>query len=175
MRRFSAAGFYLITAVLVFAAVGCTSQNDAAEETLNDEPTTQEETFPASEAEETVSEALGEEKEAVKEKTAEEKKEAVKKETAVEKKESANSVPDKAGDIPQPTQTAEPKKPTAQEAAKYVGKSAASLRKAIGEPSGKTYASSCIGEGEDGEWYYDGFTVYTYRDTDGTETVEDVF
>ncbi len=45
---------------------------------------------------------------------------------------------------------------------------------AIGEPISSTYASSCIGEGEDGEWYYDGFTVYTYRDTDGSESVYDV-
>ena len=30
------------------------------------------------------------------------------------------------------------------------------------------------GEGEDGELYYDGFTVYTYRDTDGSESVYDV-
>ena len=34
---------------------------------------------------------------------------------------------------------------------------------------------SCIGDGEDGIWYYDGFTVYTYRGTDGSERVEDVF
>ena len=30
---------------------------------------------------------------------------------------------------------------------------------------------SCLGEGEDGNLYYDGFTVYTYRDVDGSETV----
>lgn len=45
---------------------------------------------------------------------------------------------------------------------------------AIGEPNDSMYASSCLGEGEDGELYYDGFTVYTYRDVDGTETVYDV-
>ena len=37
-----------------------------------------------------------------------------------------------------------------------------------------SYASSCLGPGEDGELYYDGFTVYTYRDPDGTENVYDV-
>ena len=42
---------------------------------------------------------------------------------------------------------------------------------AIGEPESSDYAPSCLGEGEDGNLYYDGFTVYTYRDTDGTETV----
>ena len=42
---------------------------------------------------------------------------------------------------------------------------------AIGEPLSSDYAPSCLGEGEDGNLYYDGFTVYTYRDVDGSETV----
>lgn len=42
---------------------------------------------------------------------------------------------------------------------------------AIGEPVSRDYAPSCLGDGEDGNLYYDGFTVYTYRDTDGEETV----
>lgn len=70
----------------------------------------------------------------------------------------------------QPASTA----PTASDAAAYIGRSTSSLAAAIGQPSGKSYASSCLGEGEDGEWYYDGFTVYTYRDTSGAETVQDV-
>ena len=41
---------------------------------------------------------------------------------------------------------------------------------AIGEPVSSDYAPSCLGEGEDGNLYYDGFTVYTYRDDTG-ETV----
>ena len=44
----------------------------------------------------------------------------------------------------------------------------------IGEPNDSRYAQSCLGDGEDGELYYDGFTVYTYRAPDGTETVYDV-
>ena len=48
------------------------------------------------------------------------------------------------------------------------------LYEAIGQPADSAYASSCLGEGEDGELYYDGFTVYTYRDTDGSESVYDV-
>ncbi len=48
------------------------------------------------------------------------------------------------------------------------------LYEAIGEPNDSLYASSCLGEGEDGELYYDGFTVYTYRDTDGSESIYDV-
>ena len=49
-----------------------------------------------------------------------------------------------------------------------------SLTDAIGEPKNESYASSCLGDGEDGELSYDGFTVYTYRAPDGTETVYDV-
>ncbi len=44
------------------------------------------------------------------------------------------------------------------------------LYAAIGEPISSDYASSCLGSGEDGNLYYDGFTVYTYREGD-TETV----
>ena len=48
------------------------------------------------------------------------------------------------------------------------------LYEAIGQPEDSAYASSCLGEGEDGELYYEGFTVYTYRDPDGSESVYDV-
>jgi hypothetical protein len=41
---------------------------------------------------------------------------------------------------------------------------------AIGQPKSKDYASSCLGPGEDGEWSYDGFVVYTYREGN-SETV----
>ena len=44
----------------------------------------------------------------------------------------------------------------------------------IGKPNNESYASSCLGDGEDGELSYDGFTVYTYRAPDGAETVYDV-
>lgn len=60
---------------------------------------------------------------------------------------------------------------TAQE---MIGEDISSLTAAIGEPENSSYASSCLGPGEDGELYYDGFTVYTYRDPDGTENIYDV-
>ena len=60
---------------------------------------------------------------------------------------------------------------TAQE---MIGEDVSSLTAAIGEPENSSYASSCLGPGEDGELYYDGFTVYTYREPDGTESVYDV-
>ena len=44
------------------------------------------------------------------------------------------------------------------------------LYAAIGKPEYSDYAPSCLGEGDDGMLYYDGFIVYTYREN-GTETV----
>ena len=41
----------------------------------------------------------------------------------------------------------------------------------LGFDSPGEYASSCLIDGEDGVLYYDGFTVYTLRYADGTETV----
>ena len=50
------------------------------------------------------------------------------------------------------------------------------LYDAIGEPTGEAeYASSClVSGGQDGTLPYDGFTVYTLVQPDGTETVYDV-
>ena len=58
-------------------------------------------------------------------------------------------------------------------AAACIDKSVEELYSAIGEPKGSNYASSCLGSGEDGELYYEGFTVYTYREND-SEVVMDV-
>lgn len=56
-------------------------------------------------------------------------------------------------------------------AKEFEGANLEDLIAAIGEPQSSDYAPSCLGEGEDGNLYYDGFTVYTYRDVDGTEVV----
>lgn len=48
------------------------------------------------------------------------------------------------------------------------------LYDAVGYPIDVMYADSCLGEGEDGELYYDGFTVYTFRDAEDNETIYDV-
>ena len=72
------------------------------------------------------------------------------------------------------TETAEPEETgdSLLEIAKgYEGANVDELIAAIGEPNSSDYAPSCLGEGEDGNLYYDGFTVYTYRDTSGAETV----
>ena len=49
----------------------------------------------------------------------------------------------------------------------------AALYAAIGEPEDSSYASSCLGPGDDGELYYQGFTVATYREGE-KEIVRDV-
>lgn len=51
-----------------------------------------------------------------------------------------------------------------------IDKSVEELYALIGEPASSEYAPSCLGDGEDGCLYYDGFTVFTYKDAEG-ETV----
>ena len=57
-----------------------------------------------------------------------------------------------------------------------IGRPVAELYAAIGEPSGGSdYGPSClVTGGKDGMLYYDGFTVYTLVQPDGSETVYDV-
>lgn len=56
----------------------------------------------------------------------------------------------------------------------YLERDVNELIAVIGEPISRSYATSCGGEGEDGELVYDGFTVYTFRNGD-TEIVKDVW
>lgn len=51
-----------------------------------------------------------------------------------------------------------------------IDKSVDALYALIGQPNSSDYAPSCLGDGEDGNLYYDGFTVYTYKEGE-TETV----
>ena len=60
-----------------------------------------------------------------------------------------------------------------EQAMTFIGQSVDDLIAAIGEPTGSDYAPSCLGSGEDGELFYDGFSVYTYREG-GSEIVQDV-
>ena len=65
------------------------------------------------------------------------------------------------------------KTPSKETAQSYIGKSASSMIAAMGSPISSQYSPSCMGDGEDGELYYNGFTVYTYREN-GQEKVTDV-
>ena len=78
-----------------------------------------------------------------------------------------------AASAPAETKPAVALKRTASQASGYVGSSASALESALGAPTSKSYSPSCMGEGEDGIWTYDGFTVYTYKEG-GSETVEAV-
>lgn len=76
----------------------------------------------------------------------------------------------KASATPEPDETPVPE-PSKERAEEYIGKTVEELYAAVGEPNSSDYAPSCLGDGEDGNLYYNDFTVYTYREN-GTETVE---
>ncbi len=54
----------------------------------------------------------------------------------------------------------------------FVDRDAALLLEELGEPLERNYGPSCLGDGEDGEWSYEGFIVYTYRDGDREKVVD---
>lgn len=68
----------------------------------------------------------------------------------------------------------EPVNEAMQMAEDCVGQEVAALYEVIGMPTDSTYVASCLGAGEDGELYYDGFTVVTYREGD-SEIVRGVY
>lgn len=72
---------------------------------------------------------------------------------------------------PEPVERPFPQNDLKSTAESFIGAAVEELIAAIGEPESSDYAPSCIGPGEDGNLYYEGFIVYTYRE-DGTETVE---
>lgn len=72
---------------------------------------------------------------------------------------------------PTPVPIEEPEDDLKATAESFIGAALEELIAAIGEPESSDYAPSCLGPGEDGNLYYEGFVVYTYRE-DGTETVE---
>lgn len=56
-------------------------------------------------------------------------------------------------------------------ALELVGSDVSALYDAVGYPISSSYAPSCVGDGEDGELVYDGFTVYTFKAASGGETI----
>ena len=78
---------------------------------------------------------------------------------------------------PEPvSEPSEESNPLVEAAMACIGEDVSVLYAAIGEPNDSSYADSCLGigtGGEDGELYYDGFYVATYRQGDN-ETVRDV-
>lgn len=71
-----------------------------------------------------------------------------------------------ANDTTEPTKEAQqPADPKAL-AESCIDKPVSELYALIGQPNSSDYAPSCMGDGEDGNLYYDGFIVYTYREGD---------
>ena len=72
---------------------------------------------------------------------------------------------------PEPTPMPPPACDLKDLAAALIGSDVSELYEAIGYPVSSSYAPSCLGDGEDGELVYDGFTVYTFKAASGAETV----
>jgi outer membrane biosynthesis protein TonB len=97
-------------------------------------------------------------------------KPAAKQEEPAKSNSSSSSTP--AADNSKPAASETPKQATKADAQKYIGSSVSSMISAIGSPSSKSYSSSCMGDGEDGELHYDGFTVYTYKEGSSEKVVD---
>ena len=54
----------------------------------------------------------------------------------------------------------------------YIDSPVEDLLAAIGDPEERDYAPSCMGSGDDGNLYYDGFIVYTYREGDSEVVID---
>lgn len=175
MKRFIS--MLLITALILTMAAGCGQQEQSEGQELA------ESTAAASELEASSV--------AAKETEQDEKETSVKKdetkqanETAIKQTEPATKTAQTAKKETKSTKAKkETKKPSKETnaptkskksiAQSYVGRSVGSLISAIGSPNSRSYAPSCMGEGEDGQLKYSGFTVYTYREN-GKETVQSV-
>lgn len=120
-------------------------------------------------ASEKPAESKAESKEESKAETAAKSKPAKQETAASSKEEKTEPVESKPVTETAPAETA-----SLETALKYVGKDVSKLYAAIGKPNSSEYASSCIGDGEDGLLYYNGFTVTTYREN-GKETVQDAY
>ena len=85
---------------------------------------------------------------------------------------------DDTAPIGQPGQGPDLTSEEAKTAYSLIGKDVSELYDAVGQPERSAYSASCIAPdagAEDGQLFYDGFTVSTVRMPDGTETVYGVF
>lgn len=171
----------LIAALTLTMAAGCGQKEQTAEDFS--EPTTAASASDISaiadserDKKETASKET--EKKQASENDAKQTESAAKQTQAAKKETKKEAKPTKATKAKKETKkpSKETKTPTKSKksiAQSYVGKSAGSLISAIGSPNSRSYAPSCMGEGEDGQLKYSGFTVYTYREN-GKETVQHV-
>ena len=85
-----------------------------------------------------------------------------------------SSLPGAAAEAEEAEETPAPvsDKEAVQKARKLKDRPVSELYDAIGEPDSEDAAPSCMGPGEDVNLYYDGFTVYTYREGDKQTVVD---
>lgn len=80
----------------------------------------------------------------------------------------SQNTPDSAAPETEPQPGSQTEQPVSSEAKDIAmsmeGQSTSDLFAAIGQPQSADYTTSCMGPGEDGNLYYDGFVVYTYRE-----------
>ena len=81
-----------------------------------------------------------------------------------------SETPADAAPTTEPPETEAPVNEKLETAKTFIDKTTTELFAAIGMPPESDYAPSCLGPGEDGNLYYEGFTVYTYREN-GVETI----
>jgi len=66
--------------------------------------------------------------------------------------------------VPETVSPAVPEVDAKELAVSMIDKEVSELIAVIGEPVSSDYAKSCLGNGDDGELVFDGFTVYTYKE-----------
>lgn len=157
-------GILLVSAALLLALCACGTQGEPEDEkqdavvqqTPEDEP----EQAPEDEPEQTPE---GEPEQVPGEQTPQDQPEQAPDEQAQTPEDEPEQTPDEQAQ----TLSAEDAKAAAEGC---IGSSVETLYQAIGYPTSSDYAPSCLGDGEDGNLYYSGFVVYTFR-SGGSETV----
>ncbi len=178
----------VLVMVCSFGLAGCGSASEEAEATDETAVTEEQEAVeeeaeePAeevqAEAEETqAAEAVQQEesKAAAAPKTQTEKKASTQKAASTQKTQTQQKAQTQSQSQPQQqAQATEKKTGSKADAESYTGKSLSDYEAQYGQPSSSSYSSSCLGDGQDGEHHYDGYTVYTYKDENGEEKIQGV-
>ena len=174
----------VLVMICSFGLAGCGSSG--SEET-EDAAVTEEQEAVEETAEEVAEEAQDVQEEAVQEAEAvqkEESKAAAAPKTQTESKKASTST-QKAASSTQKTQTQaqapaqqqtttpEKKTGTKADAESYTGKNLSDFTAEYGQPNSSSYSDSCLGDGQDGEHHYNGYTVYTYTEN-GEEKIQGV-
>ena len=163
----------ILALVCCFGLAGCGSSG--SEDAQSEESAVTEEV--AEEAAEDVEEVQQEESKAVASAAQTEKKASTTQKTAstTQKTQKTQTQSQKAQQPAQEQAASTDKKTgTKADAESYTGKSLSDYTSQYGQPDSSSYSSSCLGDGQDGEHHYNGYTVYTYKDENGEEKIQGV-